>query len=522
MSDRIPEDVMIQYTSPDGGTVLDITTSVLYADAYFESQSAAVPGSFQITVKDPDQSLEFTSGGVIEMWIGGKKQFGGFVTVPIRDFFFPADDTSKPIRSRRWILTGIDFNLLLDKRVLRKTSGNTTAVPDETLVHSYDKFIIDKFGSYFDLGFSGGNTLGVYSRVRHVNDFSKKWVWPTLGSTMRQVLDALVIETTVNDDNDACVYWVDADAEINWLALHDTASPWGFSDIPDGVDFIGWRDGSVSSDGSSVINEVYVWGGSPIGSNGTVVVGHHSNAASISAHGLWQMAETHPGESLYKSQASVDARAKALVLGTTSGTSPVTGAQGLVNPDEQYSLTWFAHDVPRDGDGNRQHLVPGMVSTLLLWSFSQDGGVTPFSINVPLRQMRITFPTLPPDSPGEEKAYVQFEGTFGLLMSDPVWWWEFLRGMRPRVQQQPIITTNGSSDTFPYGSYFTGAPVETPDGTRTAFTLPCTYQPGTLAVMLNGLLQTSGWSESSPSTGGFTFTAPPVATDTIICTCRTG
>jgi hypothetical protein len=522
---KIPEDVQIVYTSPGGGPT-DITNSVLYADAYFESQSAAVPGSFHLTVKDPGQTLLFKSGGVIELWVGGTKMFGGFITVPTRDFFLPADDTSKPIRSRRWSLDGIDFNYLLDKRRLRYPANWTGFVPAIPVgANCNDKHVISLFADYFDLDFSGGKTLDVTSKVVKENDFTVKFVWPQQGATMRETLDAIVIETTIHGQL-ACVYWVDADAKLNWLALQTTSAPWGFSDIPDGSSFIGWRDGSVSEDGSSVINEDFIWGGSPLGTNGAIVIAHKTNEYSIAAHGRWQLAENHPGEDGYKNQSEVNARANALISGDTSGTNPVTGAQGLVNPDEQYSLTWFSHDVPLSGDV-RQHLVPGMVTTLNLWSFSEDGGETPFAIYVPLRQVRVTFPTLASEYPGENRSFVQFQGTFGLQMADPVWWWAFLRRMRPAPQAAPIITTSNGSGSFPYGSYFSDAPRETPNGSRTLFSIVPTYMPGSLDVYINGIPQEKGisFTETTPDepTGGtFTFATAPVSGDHIVCQCRTG
>ena len=207
---------------------------------------------------------------------------------------------------------------------------------------------------------------------------------------------------------------------------------------------------------------------------------------------------------------------------------PQTGSQGLVNPEDQYTLTWFAHDVPLDNGGVRQHLIPGAVTTLNLWSFSEDGGVHPFAIDVPMRQVRITFPTLPGENPGgEPKTFVQFQGMFGLQMADPVWWWAFLRRMRPAPQAQPIITTNNDSGSFPLGSVFSGSPKEAPDGSRTVFSIRPTYQPGTLYVWLNGLPQSSGTSftETTPDdpTGGtFTFATAPQSTDAIMCQCITG
>jgi hypothetical protein len=553
----IPEGIRIVYWPPSATMYgyIDITKSVIFADAYFESQAAAVPGSFHLSIKDPDQVHSFVSGGRVEMFLSDIQVFGGFVTVPTRDFFFPADDTSRPVKTRRWSLDGVDYNILLDKRVLRNPADLTHIVPSVPVgANDNDAHIISLFSQYFDLDFAGGGVLDVVSGVPSsppVNSFIHEWVWTDQGSTMRQVLDALVIQTTIYGAL-ACIYWIDAAARIRWLAIPapEDAAPWGFSDIPTGpaykpdgsleaLPFIGWRDGSASEDGSSVINEVFIWGGSPIGTNGQVVMAHEPSSGtsdSITAHGRWQMSENHPGEDLYKSQAEVNARANALISGDTSGTSPVTGAQGLVNPDLQYSLTWFAHDVPSDNLGNRLHIIPGQTVTLNLWSFGEvktvDGSPAfrPYSVVLPLRQVRITFPTLPSEKPDDfqEYTYVQFQGTFSLSMSDPVWWWQYLLKRLPSPQAQPIITTNNSSASFPYGSYFSGEAQGSPaNGSQSLFTIIPTYIPGTLEVYVNGLLKLRGadWNETNPADpagGSFTFTANPVAGAVIWCTAITG
>jgi hypothetical protein len=522
---KVPEDITITYFDPSGSTT-DITGSVTYIDAYFELQAAAVPGSFHLTVKDPNHTMSFVSGGRIEMSLGTVKMFGGFLTQVTRDFFFSALDTSEPVKGRRWSLDGVDYNYILDKRVLRRPADYTHKIPDVALANANDAHIISLFSSYFDLGFSGGGSLDVTTKVEHVNDFSVKYVWPMQGETMRAVLDSLVIETTIHGEL-ACIYWVDADADLNWLALQTTAAPWGFSDIPNGTTFIGWRDGTVTDDGSSVINEVFVWGGSPIGTNGSIVLAHKSNSTSITDNGRWQLAENHPGEDRFKTQAQVDARANALISGSTSGTSPVTGAQGLVNPDRQFVLTWFSHDVPKSL-GVRQQLIPGMVTTFNLWSFSEDDGVTPYVIAVPLRQVKITFPTLPGDNPDSDPlTFVQFEGTFGLQMSDPVWWWQFLRKMRPMPQPAPVVGTDNDSSTFPYGSYFADETQEAANGSRTLFSILPPYISGTLQVYtgsggsLTLLTKDVAWSETNPDVGSFTLVSAPAIGITVYCQART-
>ena len=112
-------------------------------------------------------------------------------------------------------------------------------------------------------------------------------------------------------------------------------------------------------------------------------------------------------------------------------------------------------------------------------------------------------------------------------MSDPVWWWQYLRTRRPAPQAKPIFTTDNTSSTYPYGSYFTGAPQESPDGGRVLFSIIPTYMPGTLEVYLNGamLMRGGAYTETTPDDPGggtFTFTSPPAGGSEIICKARTG
>lgn len=509
--------VAIDYTAP-GGTASGITNHVLFGDAYFESQLAAIPGQFQMTVKDEDQTLDFVTGGEITLSIDGSKYYGGFITQVSRTFAVPADDTVSQavsaVKTRQWKLAGVDYNVLLDKRILRNTSDYTHIIPSITTSTQDGDIIKNDFGTYFDL--SG---LDVATKVTNVNTFAGGWTWPTQGSTMRQVLDALVIQSTLSGSTYATLYYVDAAKDLNYLALQTATAPFGFSDnAPDGTTFIGFRDGTATEDGSSIANDVFVWGGSPWASGGGIVLGRATNSTSVSAHGRWQLAESDFGQPGLGIQAGVTARANALVSGATTGTSPVTGAQGLVNPDLQFTLTWFAHDVPTTS-GVRNHLLPGFVTTLDLWTFSTDGGATPFTYDVPARQIQVTFPSLKEDG----TSYVQFTGTFGIQLSDPVWLWQYLLRKRTNSGVTLVAASNPGSTAPPYGSLFQGAPTESPDGSRTTFSIPFAYISGTTQVYLNGLdqLLATSYTESAPASGQITFTFAPVSADTIWIVCRT-
>lgn len=66
-------------------------------------------------------------------------------------------------------------------------------------------------------------------------------------------------------------------------------------------------------------------------------------------------------------------------------------------------------------------------------------------------------------------------------------------------------------------------PVETPNGTRTLFTLPNSdvYATGTLQVWLNGMLQRNPNDYTETSTSTITFVAAPLTSDIIQLSYRT-
>jgi hypothetical protein len=488
----------------------DITGSCVFAECNFEAQMAAVPGTFQVVVRDMDQTLDFTTGKEITLDIDGQRIYGGYVTQVSKTYFFPSDETIDPgaVQSRQWVLVGVDYNILLDKLVLRNTADYTHDIPKITGSPTDGDVIRDWFDNYFDLPAGFNFSSATYIIDTHTFSTTGNYLWMTQGSTMRQVLENLALY--------GAVFWIDADKQFNYLPVQETVAPWGFSDVPNndpigvGTPTYGFRDGEYSEDASTVVNDAIVWGGSEWAVNGDVVYSRQQNAASIAAHGRWQVGEVRVGEANYKSQAEVTARAKVIVNGTDSGTDPVNGTQSLANPEKQFRCTWFSTGVP-EVTGTPVHLLPSQIVPIRLYVFSDDGGITPFAVDLPMRQVSITFPDLDPNG----DAYAQFDGSFAILMSDQVWLWKFLREGSSRAATTTIATSADNSSVDPvYGSAYQGEPSPATDGATTVFTIPFGYIGGTLQLYVNGLLQeASAFTESDPPTGEITLTFTPVTDD---------
>jgi hypothetical protein len=496
--------VWITYDDVDLGETY-IEGSVLFAETTFECQMAAIPGTFRLVVSDPEHTHSFVTGREIKMYVDGVRLYGGYVTQVSKEYAFEADDTSVPAntKSRRWVLTGVDYNILFDKRILRNPADTTKQIDTVGTGGIYDGAVLR---SYLHSWFDGLSDVYLdTTTVLDTHRFKTGYTPPTPGAKLREIMDDLA--------SYGSVYYIDADKTLNFVPVQDTLSYWGFSDHPSLVDSpptIGFRDGEMTEDASAVVNDALVWGGSEWAKAGTVVFAERTNSASITAHGLWQYAEVHVGEKWYKIQDDVDARARVIVDGNEMGTW-AEGSKGLVLPEKQFTGTWWAHDVVDSGFG---HIRPPNVVPI-------DMQVFGFTMNVPLRQMQVTFPGLDKDG----NAYVQFQGTFGVLMTDPYWLWSYLRKLQGQTVTviAPPPADNTTPDPPP-GSVYNGySPSPAPDGNVTVFYLgapgsPLPYVGGTAQVYLNGIAQQLGvvWTESNPSTGEITFVTAPLTGDVIL------
>jgi hypothetical protein len=488
----------------------DITRYVIFSSATFSLQAGAQPGTFEITVKDVDQVLSFVTGHELRLIVDDRTLFGGYVKSVTRKFAFPADDTvSRPttaVKSRQFVLRGVDYNTLFDTRFTRNPADYLHLFPSFPKTSLDGDLIRDLLcGSYLDIpaGFDTSahvdNVVAPFDPLNLGRSGVGLFLQP--GSSWRASMDDLA-------QFSGAVYYLSGAKFLEYHALEDVLAPFGFSDVPDGTDFIGFRDLDLTEDGSVMANDAMIWGGSQYAGTGKTVFAREQNGPSIAEHGRWQRAETHFGEQNYLLQDGVTARARVIVDGAP-GAVGGDDARGLRFPQWSARLTWYAKDVP-----GREHLLPGNVVTFNFWVMSEDGGVTPLIQVLPLRQLTITFPNL--DSSAGGDPYVAFTGSFGLQLSDPYTLWTFLRHALAKVQKVPGLLAT-SDDTTPiatYGSLFSGPFSAAPDGSTRDFSLPngFGYIAGTTQVYRDGKLLIPGgidYEETDPIGGLLQFTSPP-------------
>ena len=516
---------------------VDITNKVIFSSARFESQLGAIPGTAEMLIKDVDQTFDIVSGDELTLDIDGIRQWGGYVLVPGRTFALPVVDTVTngpgDVSARQFRLTGVDYNILFDKRVIHNPADHLSHFPYFPLDQKMGELLRDQlFASYLDIGSDGLDTNtfvddGFVPRFDANGnpdpDGSKRGSWPQQGTYWRKAMEDF--------SQFGFVYYIDPEKNVHFHEAEIITAPWGFSDVPNNLPLpnaaatYGMREYEDTTDASAMANDALVWGGSEWAGSGGTVFKRAQNASSIAAHGRWQIPEVRFGE--LRTQGEVTARANVIVSGNTTGAVGGDTSRGLSVDQKQERLAWFAHDVPLLS-GNKAHLRAGQVVTTTMYTLTEDGGLNPLVLILPLRTMKISFPTIPASgTPDDPLTYVRFDGYFGVQLSDPWWMWKLLRDLAPSIRSTPIVATaSGSTTSTIYGALGSFEPTPATDNSTTVFSIPFAYIAGT-TQLYKGLpgalaLQTPGvhYTESSPETGEITFTSAPTSAQDLWLVCR--
>lgn len=475
---------------------VDITNSVIYSSARFTSQQNARPGTFEITLRDRERTLgPFVTGKELTAELDGIRLFGGYVTQISQKFAFPADKL--PSKNRLWVLRGVDYNILFDKRVTRNPANYLRSLPVFT-ADTFDGDLIKDFcANYLDLPVD----LDFETHVDNIRypfaiaspDADRVGSWKQQGSTWREQME-LIAQWS------GAVWYIDANKNLHFHAIEDSLAPFGFSDSPDGVDTIGFRDGEGTEDGGLMVNDALVWGGSEWTEG--AVFARAQNATSISDHNRWQHPEHHFGEDSYK----LDTQWRADLI--VEGSDAVVGFNpGLAYPQWDITLSWFGHRIPAGKD----HIQPGQLVEVDLTTMG--GALSP--ITLPMRSISISFPTL--DSQG--KGYPLFTGSLGLRLDDPFTIWDYLLRTR-RLRTGAVAAATNTTTTTTYGAYGQFEPTHLGSN---VYDLPndLGYIANTTQVYVGGVLQSRGtdYTESDPIAGEITFSSAPA--DWVWIVCRT-
>jgi len=538
-----PSDISIKL---DGVEVSDRT---VYHSTWFESQANPIQGKFQLTIRDPNQDFAPKAGMSVTCHIDGVPMSGGYVFRKGRKHFFDVVDTQNvaptAVKTRAWVLTGPDYNVLFDKRVVYDEVNFDEALKVPAGSRKLTKALKHLLRNYVDVPAG----LDFDSKVRWIDTAygSEEFggIYVEQGKTWRDQMEDFA-------DNGGIIYYIDADLALNFHEYEDARVPWLFVDShPDGVKTIGFREGEYVEDATPMVTDALVWGGSSLAKPGEpidqsegigVVFARYPDPPANDAtwhgrlqskqreqqaidrqaeFGRWQQAEMKVGQENYLTKGSVKNRAFVIVNGPP-GKVPTKGVEGGFNkPVEMMKAAWFAHDVP-----SSEHLRPGFIQDFILYTHGADAA-HPLITTLPLRSMKITFPTLPDKTRNplsEPKTYVRFDGEFGTNYADSRHLWKYLKRARrsTRREVRAIVSNpqSGGDDVgVVVGSFATLYPNEKPDGSRTEFTFVYTFMTDNLEVYLNGLRQRRDIDFSWDSEGQrLLWTEAPVSSDQIWAT----
>jgi hypothetical protein len=507
---------------------VDVTKKVVFRETYFTSQANPMQGSFRIVLKDKDHTFDPVAGQTVTCHIDGVPIFGGWLMKIGHGLFFPVTDTSTAAKilttPRRWVLGGPDYNFLWDKRVLRDLDDIDKALVVPKTKRTVKKAFNHLMNNYIDLP----DGLNIYM---HVDDIDTKYgddqyggLYVGQGKYLREQMDDF-------SDNAGVVYYIDADFRVHMHEYETESVSWSFTDYP-GIapNMIGFREGEYGEDFMRMTTEALVWGGSSLTRAGQdpetdtegvgVVFAKYPQAPANDAtwhgklqsaereqaaidrrnlYGRWQMAEMNIGSENYLTRGSVKNRAFVIINGP-AGTVPTHGIEGgYSRPLKMVDLTWFGHDVP-----NQEHIKPGYLHTFVFYTQGEDLA-HPLIVSLPLRSVKVSFPTLPSDNPdGDPLTYVRFDGQFGTSYSDSRHFWRALKKYRKQARRQ-VPTLSMASLTAN----------ESPNGTRTQFTFNAVFWADSTQVFLNGLLQRSSIDYTWVDGSTIEFNTPPGTGDRI-------
>lgn len=250
-------------------TWVDITGDVVWGQTNFTQAARTGPGSFTITLKG---AHEFRAGEEIHLDIDDLRVFGGWVTSVERGYFF--EDAIAP----KTILHGTDYNILFDRLVVRNYPAEYAAHAETMSMGgkytnwpayargTLDSVIIDSvFATYvlpdLPIGFDYQNHVDAITTPAPV----APWVMPEAGSSLRRFMQSISQITSG-------VWYIDATMALHYHDRDEVTAPYP---ITDGViEGISARGVSVTSDISSMANDVFVWGTLAKTIEGDIVLWH--------------------------------------------------------------------------------------------------------------------------------------------------------------------------------------------------------------------------------------------------------
>lgn len=339
----------------------DITGFVLFKEARFTSRANGMSGDCQIPLRDAFQSLRFTPGKTLELYINGTREWDGYLTNHRYTFFFEGHTANchpcPHLTPRKLVLEGTDRNVLLLNRVMVDPSDPTNN-PDRTFpAGTTDNHIITTMVDEYVEDLDGVNYTTRVETVASPDPFQ-----PFNVPAQAVPLDSMLRFVQRGTGG---VYYIDPDRYLVYTDVNTETGAFRIHDRPTLANEVGCRDFTVMKAADSMVNDALVWGagqGSP-----EMVFSRVQDAPSIAEHGRWQNASGFR-EGIWR-QESADRIANSIIYGSPSN------KRGHKDNRVVVSCTIFKPGL---------RVADKVMVTSEVWDYSDV---------VPIREMTITFPT---------------------------------------------------------------------------------------------------------------------------------
>lgn len=206
---------------------IDVTAAVIFSDAEFTAAARGAPGTCRFRIRDDTHEKDFTPGATITLDVDGERVWGGYIATVERGYFWDAYDCrcKTHLVPRYFLLTGYDYNILLQKRVLYDKEAPSNAELTRFPANTNDSVVLKHYiTNHTDLLADGVTT----SLVETVGSPSlDDAISGAAGWKVNELCQLLAFNTGAiwYLDPDKNFVWTDVDTPTAGKILTDTLTP---------------------------------------------------------------------------------------------------------------------------------------------------------------------------------------------------------------------------------------------------------------------------------------------------------
>jgi hypothetical protein len=350
----------------------DVTDRVVWTQTSFQTVAAAQPGTCQITLREQGSGRPPPStgtgnplspaivdnlGDLIRLYLNGELSWIGYLFTMEWGYWFGDDPDD-----RKWVLSGVDLNILYDKLILWNHSHPTRSLDGAGTYkrvkteggyivtvprHTYDREYIKAMLQDTDIGllYPAINITNKISQVGQINP-DGEFAPPTPGLTLRAFMQD-VSNNVQRSTPGSTIWYIDTDGYYVYQEQDTDTAAFSVGDTDPGSNVM-IKSLRLSQDISRIKNDVLIFTGNldprPEATQDKLLYSHQQNADSVSNYGRFQFSEVLTTSWL---QGSVNARAGKILTqeGVPAGRAEFTTYQPGLKPGQIVTIDSQSHGI---------------------------------------------------------------------------------------------------------------------------------------------------------------------------------